>query len=66
MITAGVDCGSKNVRVVILKDGEILAKAIVPAGMDAAAAAQEAYEQALESIGGKDFECKHVLVMIAQ
>ena len=39
MITAGVDCGSKNVRVVILKDGEILAKAMVPAGIDAAAAA---------------------------
>jgi benzoyl-CoA reductase subunit D len=48
MITAGVDCGSKNVRVLILKDGEILAKAMVPAGMDTAAAAQKAYKKALE------------------
>ncbi len=51
MITAGVDCGSKNVRVLILKDGEILAKAMVPAGMDTAAAAQKAYEKALEGAG---------------
>lgn len=51
MITAGVDCGSKNVRVLILKDGEILAKAMVPAGMDTAAAAQKAYEKALEGGG---------------
>jgi radical SAM superfamily enzyme YgiQ (UPF0313 family) len=26
---------------------------------------RKAYEQALESIGGKDFECTHILVMIA-
>ena len=51
MITAGVDCGSKNVRVLILKDGEIMAKAMVPAGMDASAAAQEAYEKALSEAG---------------
>jgi benzoyl-CoA reductase subunit D len=51
MITAGVDCGSKNVRVLILKDGEILAKAMVPAGMDTAAAAQKAYKKALEGAG---------------
>lgn len=51
MITAGVDCGSKNVRVLILKDGEMLAKAMVPAGMDTAAAAQKAYEKALAGAG---------------
>jgi benzoyl-CoA reductase subunit D len=53
MITAGVDCGAKNVRVVILKDGEILAKAMVPAGMDTAAAAREAYEKAIAEAGIK-------------
>jgi benzoyl-CoA reductase subunit D len=51
MITAGVDCGSKNVRVLILKDGEILAMALVPAGMDTPAAAQRAYDKALAEGG---------------
>ncbi len=51
MITAGVDCGAKNVRVLILKDGEVLAKAMVPAGMDTAAAAQDAYGKALADAG---------------
>jgi benzoyl-CoA reductase subunit D len=51
MITAGVDCGSKNVRVVILKGGEIVAKAMVPAGMDTSSSAQDAYEKALAEAG---------------
>ena len=51
MITAGVDCGSKNVRVLILKDGETAAKVMVPAGMDTSAAAQAAYEKALAEAG---------------
>ncbi|KPK97588.1 MAG: CoA activase [Planctomycetes bacterium SM23_65] len=51
MITAGVDCGSKNVRVVILREGEILAKATVSAGMDTPAAAQQAYDRALSEGG---------------
>ncbi|MFH1313656.1 MAG: acyl-CoA dehydratase activase [Candidatus Eisenbacteria bacterium] len=51
MITAGVDCGSKNVRVVIVKDGEIMAQSMAPAGMDAAKAAQDAYDKALAEAG---------------
>jgi predicted CoA-substrate-specific enzyme activase len=51
MITAGVDCGSKNVRVVLVKDGEVVAQAIVPAGMDTAKAADEAYSKALAEAG---------------
>ena len=51
MITAGVDCGSKNVRVVILKDGEIIGHSMVPAGMDTGKAAQEAYDKALTDAG---------------
>ena len=55
MITAGVDCGSKNVRVVILKDGEVVGKALVPAGMDTSAVAEEAYDKALAEAGlGRD------------
>lgn len=58
MITAGVDCGSKNVRVLILKDGQVLARAMVPAGMDTARAAEGAYEKALAEagLGSEDIE----------
>lgn len=51
MITAGVDCGSKNVRVVILKEGQIVGKATVLAGMDASVAAEQAYDEALAEAG---------------
>lgn len=48
MITAGLDCGAKNVRAVILKDGAVLGRATEPAGMDTAAAAERAFEAALK------------------
>lgn len=51
MITAGIDCGAKNVRALVLKDGAIVGKAIVPAGMDTAAAADKAFDQALAEAG---------------
>jgi benzoyl-CoA reductase subunit D len=51
MITAGVDCGSKNVRVVVVRDGEVVAQAMVPAGMDTAKAAEDAYHMALAEAG---------------
>lgn len=51
MITAGVDCGAKTVKVVILKDGQIAGKSIVPAGIDTAAASEKAYDEALQAAG---------------
>jgi len=51
MITAGVDCGSKNVRVVILDEDRIVGKAAVSAGMDSSAAAERAYDEALSGAG---------------
>ena len=48
MITAGLDCGSKTVKVVVVKDGKIVGKALVPAGVDAAEAAEQAYDEALK------------------
>ncbi|MBL6974906.1 MAG: CoA activase [Deltaproteobacteria bacterium] len=51
MITAGVDCGAKNVKVVILKNGEVAGKAMVQAGMDAAESAETAYAAALKEAG---------------
>jgi len=51
MITAGVDCGAKTVKVVILKDDQIAGKSIVPAGIDVAAASEQAYDEALKGAG---------------
>jgi activator of 2-hydroxyglutaryl-CoA dehydratase len=36
MITAGIDCGAKNTKTIILKDGEIVGKGMVPAGFEMA------------------------------
>ncbi|UCE18741.1 MAG: CoA activase [Gemmatimonadota bacterium] len=51
MITAGVDCGAKNTKVVLLKDGEIVAKSIVLSGFDQRAAAEQSFAAALEMAG---------------
>ncbi len=51
MITAGIDCGAKNVRAVILMDGRVAGKASVPAGMDAASGAEKAFDAALKEAG---------------
>ncbi len=51
MITAGIDCGAKNVRAVILKDGEVVGKAVELAGLDTAATAEAVYDAALAATG---------------
>jgi benzoyl-CoA reductase subunit D len=51
MITAGVDCGAKTVKVVVMRDGEIIGKAMGLAGMDTAAAAERLYGEALQKAG---------------
>lgn len=51
MITAGMDVGSKNVKVVILKDGEIAGKGMATAGLEADGATRKAWELALEQAG---------------
>ncbi len=48
MITAGIDCGSKTVKAVILRDGTVVGKAMELAGLDTAAAADKVYTAALE------------------
>jgi benzoyl-CoA reductase subunit D len=47
MITAGVDCGAKTVKVVVLKGGKIAGMGINPAGIDVAKASKMAFEEAL-------------------
>jgi N-acetylglutamate synthase-like GNAT family acetyltransferase len=34
MITAGIDCGAKTIKALILKDGKVVAQGLVLAGID--------------------------------
>lgn len=47
MIVGGIDVGAKTVKVVLLEDGKVLGKSLVPAGLDAVAATHQALEEAL-------------------
>jgi benzoyl-CoA reductase subunit D len=51
MITAGIDCGAKNTKTVILKDGEIIGRASVPTGFEQSTAVTECLELALKNAG---------------
>ena len=51
MITAGIDCGAKTIKVVLLKDGQVVGQSLVQAGIDAKAAVEKAYEEALTKAG---------------
>lgn len=62
MITAGIDSGAKNVKTVIMKDGKIIGKAMIPAGLDAKAAANQAYDEALKTAGVTRKDVQKVLV----
>jgi benzoyl-CoA reductase subunit D len=61
MITAGIDCGAKNVRALILKDGQIVGKALEPAGMDTKSAATKAFDTALNEAGLTRDQVQHVI-----
>jgi benzoyl-CoA reductase subunit D len=56
MITAGIDMGAKNVKVLLFSDGKILGKACETAGFEPTEAAERAYAGALKAagIGEKD------------
>ncbi|MEW5807049.1 MAG: acyl-CoA dehydratase activase [Acidobacteriota bacterium] len=47
MITAGVDCGAKNTKVVILKDGRIIGKGMILTGFNQKEAAEKAFNDAI-------------------
>ena len=51
MISAGIDIGAKTVKVVLVRNGDVLAKSLVPAGLDTVAATQQALDEALSSAG---------------
>lgn len=51
MIVAGIDCGAKNTKTVILKDGEIVGKAKVLTGFDQEKAVENSLKKALKNSG---------------
>ncbi|MDP2727446.1 MAG: acyl-CoA dehydratase activase [Dehalococcoidia bacterium] len=51
MITAGIDMGAKTIKVVLLKDGKILARGIASAGFETRQSADEAFKSALDKAG---------------
>lgn len=60
MIVAGVDCGAKNVKALILQDGQVLARASVLSGFDQKAAAEMAMDNALKKAGLTPADVAHI------
>jgi len=51
MTTAGVDMGAQAVKVVILSDGKVLGRSMVPTGFEPLEAAQKALDEAIKEAG---------------
>ncbi len=51
MIVAGIDCGAKNTKTVIMKDGHILGKGLVLTGFDQKEAVVKSFATALKEAG---------------
>jgi len=51
MITAGIDCGAKNTKTIILKDSEIIGKGLAMTGFDQGAAITNSLTAAIEDAG---------------
>jgi benzoyl-CoA reductase subunit D len=61
MITAGIDCGAKNTKTVIVKDGEIIGKGSVPTGFDQAKAVADSLAKAVQAAGISNDEIKRII-----
>jgi benzoyl-CoA reductase subunit D len=51
MITAGIDCGAKNTKTIILQDGNIIGKGMVQTGFNPEKAVERSLEKALNAAG---------------
>jgi len=60
-ITAGIDVGSKNVKVMVLRDGQILAKGLAPSGFDQKAAAEKVFNDVLRKVGLSHGDIAHIV-----
>jgi benzoyl-CoA reductase subunit D len=61
MITAGIDCGAKNTKTVIVKDGEIIGKGSVPTGFDQAKAVADSLAKAVQAARISNDEIKRII-----
>lgn len=61
MITAGIDMGIQTVKVVIVKDGEVAAKAKAFSGFEPTKAAEQSFAQALKDAGANQNDVSYVL-----
>lgn len=60
MITAGIDCGAKNTKTIVLKDGEIVGRGLVLTGFEQSQAIKESLEMALEEAGISQGDLNHI------
>jgi len=61
VITAGIDMGAKNVKVVILEDNKILSKGIILGGFDQKASAEKVFNETLQKAGLSRDNIEHVV-----
>jgi benzoyl-CoA reductase subunit D len=61
VITAGIDMGAKNVKVVILKDNEILSRGLTLSGFDQKASAEKVFSETLNNAGLSRDDVEHVV-----
>ncbi|MEM2281362.1 MAG: acyl-CoA dehydratase activase [Candidatus Bathyarchaeia archaeon] len=59
-VVAGIDMGVQNVKVILLKDGEILSYGLAPSGFEPEKAAEQAFREALEKAGIATSAVEHV------
>ena len=60
MITAGIDMGAKTIKVVILKDGQVLARSLVVGGREKEQFAQQALDEAIQKAGISRDDIQHI------
>jgi len=61
MITAGIDMGAKTLKILILKDSEVLAKDIAIGGLEEKKVAEELFEAVLKKVGLSRGDLAHVV-----
>jgi benzoyl-CoA reductase subunit D len=62
MITAGIDVGSKNIKVVVCKDGEVISATMGTGGFEQNEVAKELLGKALDQAGLKRADLAHLTV----
>ena len=60
MITAGIDCGAKTTKTVIMRDGHVIGRGIVPTGFEQALAVNKSLAMALNEAGITKDQLNHV------